>query len=221
MSNNKKIGSDFEQEACSILANHGYWVKFLDPDRTGAQPFDIIAVKSGIAYCFDCKTCVSDTFNINRLEDNQIMAFEENGTKKLYFWLSDLAKAADNATIANWSSLGLIPTIRISPCECELAPSKRSMVAVLWDDFKTAAHNIAMSHYSNARVQALIDHFDPICKDYTATQPQKAEPQHNVDKFVKRMYELIDENKELKAKVSTLEAKLSEYEAIKGMFLEV
>lgn len=75
--NNKKIGSDFEQEACSILASRGYWVKFLDPDMTGAQPFDIIAVKNGIAYCFDCKTCVSNTFNINRLEDNQIMAFEK------------------------------------------------------------------------------------------------------------------------------------------------
>jgi hypothetical protein len=162
-----------------------------------------------------------------------IRAFEENDTKKLYFWLSDLAKAADNTTIAHWSSLGLIPAIRISPCECELAPSKRTMVAVLWDDFKKAAHNIPMTRYSSARIQALISHYDPICKDYTAThtqqqkaepqkaEPQKAEPQHNVDKFVKRMYELIEENKELKAKVSTLETKLSEYEAIKDMFMGV
>ncbi len=152
-----------------------------------------------------------------------IRMFEENDTKKLYFWLSDLAKVVDNTTIVKWGSSGLIPTIRISPCECELAPSNRSMVAVLWDDFKTAAHNIAMSPYSNARVQALIDHFDPICKDYTAThtQQQEAEQQPNVDEFVKRMYELIEENKELKAKVSTLETKLSEYEAIKDMFMEV
>jgi acyl-CoA reductase-like NAD-dependent aldehyde dehydrogenase len=77
-------------------------------------------------------------------------------------------------------------------------------------------------------VQALIDRFDPICKDYTAThtqqqeiEQQKAEPQPNVDEFVKRMYELIEENKELKAKVLLLETKLSEYEAIKDMFMEV
>lgn len=166
-----------------------------------------------------------------------IRVFEENDTKKLYFWLSDLAKAVDNTTIAKWGSLGLIPTIRIYPCECELAPSNRSMVAVLsnrsmvavlWDDFKKAASNIAMRPYSSARVQALIDHFDPICKDYAAThtQPQEieqqeTEPQPNVDEFVKRMYELIEENKELKTKVSALEAKLSEYEAIKDMFMEV
>lgn len=157
-----------------------------------------------------------------------IRMFEENNTKKLYFWLSDLAKAVDNITITNWGSLGLIPTIRIIPRECELAPSNRSMVAVLWDDFKKAASNIAMRPYSSARVQALIDHFDPICKDYAAThtQPQEieqqeTEPQPNVDDFIKRMYELIEENKELKAKVSALETKLSEYEAIKDMFMEV
>lgn len=158
--------------------------------------------------------------------DVPIRMFEENDTKKLYFWLSDLAKVVDNTTIANWGSLGLIPTIRISPCECELAPSNRSMVAVLWDDFKKAAHNIPMTCYSSARIQALISHYDPICKDYTAThtQPQEAEQQEaeqqpNVDDFIKRMYELMEENKELKAKVSTLEAKLSEYEAIKDMLM--
>lgn len=160
-----------------------------------------------------------------------IRAFENNDTGKLYFCLSDLAQAADNTTIANWGSLGLIPTIRIAPRECEPVLINRSIVAVLWDDFKKAAHNIAMLPYSNARVQALIDHFDPICKDYTDThtQPQEIEQQEaklqpNVDDFIKRMYELIEENKELKAKVSTLETKLSEYEAIeaiKDMLMEV
>lgn len=155
--------------------------------------------------------------------NTSIRVFEENDTKKLYFWLSDLARVADNTTITNWSSLGLIPTIRIAPRECEPVPSNRSMVAVLWDDFKKAASNIAMSPYSSARIQALIHHYDPICKDYTAThtQPQEAEQQPNVDDFITRMYELIEENKELKAKVSTLETKLSEYEAIKDMFMEV
>ena len=47
------------------------------------------------------------------------------------------------------------------------------------------------------------------------------ESQPNVDEFIKRMYELIEENKELKAKVSALETKLSEYEAIKDMLMEM
>lgn len=75
--NNKKIGTDFECEFCDMLANRGYWVHFMTPDRTGSQPFDVIAVKGGYAYAFDCKTCEADTFSINRLEDNQIMAFEK------------------------------------------------------------------------------------------------------------------------------------------------
>lgn len=75
--NNKKIGSDFECEFCELLTERGYWVKFLDPDKTGSQPFDVIAVKNGTAYAFDCKTCEADKFSINRLEDNQKMAFEK------------------------------------------------------------------------------------------------------------------------------------------------
>ena len=73
---NKKIGSDFEKQTCEMLAREGYWVHFIVPDRRGAQPFDIIAVKDGKALAIDCKTCVSKYFTIDRLEDNQIMAFE-------------------------------------------------------------------------------------------------------------------------------------------------
>lgn len=74
--NNKKLGTAFEKRFCELLASRGYWVHFITPDNRGAQPFDIIAVKAGEAYAYDCKTCVSDTFSIDRLEDNQIMAFE-------------------------------------------------------------------------------------------------------------------------------------------------
>lgn len=73
---NKKIGSDFEQRICDVLAADGYWVHFIVPDSRGAQPFDIIAVKNGIAYAIDCKTCVAKSISINRLEENQIAAFE-------------------------------------------------------------------------------------------------------------------------------------------------
>lgn len=75
--NNKRIGTAFEQEMCGILAQSGYWVHFIVPDTRGAQPFDIIAVKNGRAVAIDCKTCVAKTFSIDRLEDNQIMAFEK------------------------------------------------------------------------------------------------------------------------------------------------
>lgn len=75
--NNKKLGTAFEQEFCEFLALRGYWVHFLSPDRTGSQPFDVIAVKNTKAYCFDCKTCSKPYFTIDRLEQNQIMAFEK------------------------------------------------------------------------------------------------------------------------------------------------
>lgn len=74
---NKKIGSDFERRVCGILSEHGYWVHFMTPDSRGAQPFDIIAVKDGSAVAIDCKTCVSNRINFNRLEMNQVFAFEK------------------------------------------------------------------------------------------------------------------------------------------------
>lgn len=75
--NNKRLGTEFERKACEVLACKGYWVHFIVPDARGAQPFDIIAVKEGKALAIDCKTCVADIFNISRLEDNQMMAFEK------------------------------------------------------------------------------------------------------------------------------------------------
>lgn len=75
--NNKQIGTQFERSVCNLLADEGYWVHFIVPDARGAQPFDIIAVRDGFAIAIDCKTCVADVFNISRLEDNQIMAFEK------------------------------------------------------------------------------------------------------------------------------------------------
>ena len=75
--NNKELGTRFEREMCDILSKNGYWVHFMSPDNSGAQPFDIIAVKNGYAIAADCKTCEANTFNISRLEDNQILAFEK------------------------------------------------------------------------------------------------------------------------------------------------
>lgn len=76
MMNNKRLGTDFEREFCEILAKRGAWVHFIAPDARGAQPFDVIAVKDGFAYAYDCKTSVQRSFPFSRLEDNQILAFE-------------------------------------------------------------------------------------------------------------------------------------------------
>lgn len=85
--NNKKLGTSFERELCELLRQDGYWVHFLEPNMTGAQPFDIIAVKDGIAVAIDCKTCADHVFRLKRLEDNQVSAFklwEKRGNRTPY-----------------------------------------------------------------------------------------------------------------------------------------
>lgn len=78
--NNKKHGTDFERQVIAKLSQSGdVWVHFLSPDERGAQPFDIIAVKDGIACAIECKTQDDKNkwFPLSRLEDNQKMAFEK------------------------------------------------------------------------------------------------------------------------------------------------
>lgn len=76
--NNKQLGTKFEQDMCKILTDNEYWVHFITPDARGAQPFDIIAVKHCVPYAIECKTLTYSRryFTIDRLEDNQILAFE-------------------------------------------------------------------------------------------------------------------------------------------------
>ena len=74
--NNKKLGTDFEVDMCELMARSGFWVHFIEPNRAGAQPFDIVAARGGRAYAIDAKTCAAGSFNISRLEDNQRMAFD-------------------------------------------------------------------------------------------------------------------------------------------------
>lgn len=75
--NNKKLGTAFENRMCSLLQSEGWWVHFIEPKQSGAQPFDIVAVKNGRAIAIDCKTCASNKLPLSRLEDNQIYAFEK------------------------------------------------------------------------------------------------------------------------------------------------
>ena len=75
--NNKRLGTAFEREFCELLAARGFWVHFMSPSASGAQPCDIIACKKNTPFLFDCKTCEDDTFRFSRLEDNQIFAFRK------------------------------------------------------------------------------------------------------------------------------------------------
>lgn len=76
---NKKIGNDYEREVCGLLSQDGYWAHRLEEDHRGAQPFDVIAAKGGVAFAIDCKTLDEKEkyFYISRLEDNQVLAFEK------------------------------------------------------------------------------------------------------------------------------------------------
>lgn len=77
--NNKKLGNSFEKEICEYFEDKGFWVHFITPDKRGAQPFDIIAVKNGIAHAVECKTLADSKkyFDISRIEQNQQLAFEK------------------------------------------------------------------------------------------------------------------------------------------------
>lgn len=165
-----------------------------------------------------------------------------------YFCLSDLAAAVDNTTVVKWGEKGQIPTVRISSKDCETPFRGASIVTVLWDDFKKMASNQLTTDYHNTRICSFINHFDPLWKKempkempkenvelQTYTQPQQEqtashvsdilenEPIHtlNVDDFVDRMHTLLEENRQLKERVATLEHRLSEYEAVKDMLLSL
>ena len=72
---NKKLGNDFEQELCEILADSGYWVHNF-ANRKNGQPADIIAVKDGGAYLIDAKVCSYEVFPFRRIEENQCLAMD-------------------------------------------------------------------------------------------------------------------------------------------------
>ena len=72
---NKKIGNDFEQELCEILAGYGFWTHNMAMNKSG-QPADIIAVKNKVAYLIDAKVCSSRGFALSRMEENQELSME-------------------------------------------------------------------------------------------------------------------------------------------------
>ena len=79
--NNKKNGTAFEIWFRRALSEFGFWAHKLVENENGA-PFDIIALKGGVAYAFDCKECSTERFPLSRVEENQILGmrkFDEAG----------------------------------------------------------------------------------------------------------------------------------------------
>ena len=72
---NKKTGAKFERDFLKYLADNEWWAHFLSPDKSGAQPFDIIAMRGSDVMAIDCKTCSADRFPLSRVEENQYWAF--------------------------------------------------------------------------------------------------------------------------------------------------
>lgn len=88
--NNKEIGTEFEKKVCDWLAERGFWVHFIEPNKKGAQPFDIIAARDGFSFAFECKTLVDNRkyFPLSRLEENQRLAL--NKWHQCGNWRSDI-----------------------------------------------------------------------------------------------------------------------------------
>ena len=100
---NKKLGNDFEQELCEILADAGYWVHNF-ANRKNGQPADIIAVKNGGAYLIDAKECTWEIFPIKRVEYNQELSMNlwlECGNITPYFAL----KARNEIYMISWQTI--------------------------------------------------------------------------------------------------------------------
>jgi len=93
MKSNKKLGNDFEQEVCQILAERGFWAHNF-ANRTNGQPVDIIAAIDGQAVIIDAKVCSKGFFETRRLEENQVLAIRKwfecgNRHVQLFFLLPD------------------------------------------------------------------------------------------------------------------------------------
>lgn len=67
---NKSNGTAFEKEFAQMLSDNGFWAHCLSDNRNG-QPFDVIGARNGATYVFDCKDCQGDSFQLNRIEENQ------------------------------------------------------------------------------------------------------------------------------------------------------
>lgn len=70
-------GPEFEKYFCEWAKRFGWWALCIPRSQTGSQPFDIIAVRDNSILAVDCKVISSNSrvFPLNRIEDNQWLAF--------------------------------------------------------------------------------------------------------------------------------------------------
>ena len=74
-------GLQFEKDFCEIMQKKGFWALNVSKDRTGAQPFDVLAIRSKFdskveIFAIDCKVCEADRFHLSRIEENQWAALD-------------------------------------------------------------------------------------------------------------------------------------------------
>ena len=71
-------GLQFERAFCEWLKQRDFWVLNIPRSHTGAQPFDVLAMRDRSVIAADCNV-ISDgpaTFPFDRIEDNQRLAFD-------------------------------------------------------------------------------------------------------------------------------------------------
>ena len=73
---NKKNGSKFEKDLCQKLFDNGIWARLEYPAEDGSQPFDVKAFYRQVPYIFECKDCKNGYFDLNSVEDNQLLALD-------------------------------------------------------------------------------------------------------------------------------------------------
>ena len=72
----KMTGMQFESQFCEFLKEFGYWALNIPKNKYGAQPFDVVAIHGNEIFAVDCKVCSTDLFQLERVEDNQWLAFQ-------------------------------------------------------------------------------------------------------------------------------------------------
>lgn len=120
MKSNKQKGNEYERETSKLLFSLGFWVHQIIDSPSG-QPCDIIASKNNNTYLIECKYVSGSTFNMNRLEENQLNSINlfqdcgnnkglvfihfENNNSNIFITLDDLLQFKDKKTLLKYDDL--------------------------------------------------------------------------------------------------------------------
>lgn len=69
-------GNQLENHLVRTLSDNGWWALRIPRNSSGAQPFDVIAIKGNNILAVDCKACSEPRLPLKRIEDNQWTAFD-------------------------------------------------------------------------------------------------------------------------------------------------